>query len=83
MDPARAAKCDRYLVEENRVLREQLGKRRVRLTDDQRRPHCGLAELVREGRVAMMGPILTTDRDFDGLARVLKIRLNQPRSGGT
>ena len=26
-----------YLVEENRVLREQLGKRRVRLTDDQRR----------------------------------------------
>jgi hypothetical protein len=26
-----------YLVEENRVLREQLGKRRVRLSDDQRR----------------------------------------------
>jgi hypothetical protein len=26
-----------YLVEENRVLREQMGKRRVRLTDDQRR----------------------------------------------
>ena len=26
-----------YLVEENRVLREQLGKRRLRLTDDQRR----------------------------------------------
>jgi hypothetical protein len=26
-----------YLVEENRVLREQLGRRRVRLTDDQRR----------------------------------------------
>jgi hypothetical protein len=24
-----------YLVEENRVLREQLGRRRVRLTDDQ------------------------------------------------
>ena len=30
-----------YLREENRVLREQLGRRRVRLTDDQRRdwPH--------------------------------------------
>ena len=26
-----------YLVEENRVLREQLGGRRIRLTDDQRR----------------------------------------------
>ncbi len=26
-----------YLLEENRVLREQLGKRRLRLTDDQRR----------------------------------------------
>jgi putative transposase len=26
-----------YLVEENRVLREQLGDKRVRLTDDQRR----------------------------------------------
>jgi len=26
-----------YLLEENRVLREQLGGRRLRLTDDQRR----------------------------------------------
>ena len=26
-----------YLVEENRVLKEQLGGRRLRLTDDQRR----------------------------------------------
>ncbi len=26
-----------YLVEENRVLKEQLGGRRIRLTDDQRR----------------------------------------------
>ena len=26
-----------YLLEENRVLRQQLGRRRVRLTDDQRR----------------------------------------------
>ncbi len=27
-----------YLREENRVLREQLGDRRLRFTDDQRRP---------------------------------------------
>ena len=26
-----------YLREENRILREQLGKKRIRLTDDQRR----------------------------------------------
>ena len=26
-----------YLIEENRVLKEQLGKKRLRLTDDQRR----------------------------------------------
>ena len=26
-----------YLVEENRVLREQIGNRRIRFTDDQRR----------------------------------------------
>jgi len=26
-----------YLVEENRVLREQIGNRRMRFTDDQRR----------------------------------------------
>ena len=26
-----------YLIEENRILRDQLGKRKLRLTDDQRR----------------------------------------------
>jgi hypothetical protein len=26
-----------YLVEENRILREQIGKRRIRFTDNQRR----------------------------------------------
>jgi len=30
-----------YLMEENRVLREQLGGRRLRLTDDQRRRPSG------------------------------------------
>ncbi len=33
----RQAQLIAYLVEENRVLRERLGKRRLRLTDDQRR----------------------------------------------
>ena len=34
-----------YLVEENRVLKEQMGDRRLRLTDDQRRRlACGVFE---------------------------------------
>ena len=42
-----------YLLEENRVLREQLGKRRVRLTDDQR---CRLAvRAMALGRAALNG----------------------------
>jgi hypothetical protein len=43
-----------YLVEENRVLREQLGKRRVRLTDDQRRRLAVRAKAL--GRVVSSGP---------------------------
>jgi len=42
-----------YLIEENRVLREQLGKRRVRLTDDQRRRLAVRAMAV--GRAALNG----------------------------
>jgi len=29
-----------YLIEENRILRAQLGGRRLRLTDDERLPYC-------------------------------------------
>jgi len=42
-----------YLVEENRVLREQLGGRRLRLTDAQRRRLAIRAEAL--GRKALMG----------------------------
>jgi transposase InsO family protein len=42
-----------YLVEENRVLREQLGKRRLRLTDDQRRRLAVRAKAL--GRAALNG----------------------------
>ena len=30
-----------YIVEENRILKEQLGDRRIRFTDRQRRPFSG------------------------------------------
>ena len=42
-----------YLVEENRVLREQLGGRRLRLTDAQRRRLAVRAEAL--GSKALMG----------------------------
>src|SRR5690349_13096745 len=50
-----------YLVEENRVLREQLGRRRLRLNDDQRRRLAVRAKAV--GRMALNGvaSIVTPD----------------------
>ena len=45
--------CIAYLVEENRVLREQLGGERLRLTDDQRRRLGAKAKLL--GRKALFG----------------------------
>jgi len=40
-----------YLIEENRLLRRQLGTRRLRLTDDDRRRLA--ARAYREGRAAL------------------------------
>ncbi|RKY20579.1 MAG: hypothetical protein DRQ55_07150 [Planctomycetota bacterium] len=40
-----------YLVEENRVLKEQLGGRRLRLSDDQRRRLAAKGKLI--GRRAL------------------------------
>jgi putative transposase len=50
-----------YLVEENRILREQLGKRRVRLNDDQRRRLAVRGKVL--GRTALNGvaSIVTPD----------------------
>ncbi len=42
-----------YLIEENRVLREQLGKKRLRLTNDQRRRLAVKAKAL--GRSALLG----------------------------
>jgi putative transposase len=69
-----------YLLEENRVLREQLGERRVRLTEDQRRRLAVRAKAL--GRAALEGVagIVTPDtllrwyrqlvaKKYDGSAR--------------
>jgi len=52
-----------YLREENRVLREQLGKRRLRLTDDQRR------RLGRERQEARSPRRPDSDRQYPETAR--------------
>ena len=45
-----------YLVEENRVLKEQLGGRKLRLTDDQRRRLAAKARLL--GRRALAAALV-------------------------
>src|SRR5260221_10139979 len=56
-----------YLHEENRVLREQLGGRRVRLNDDQRRRLAAKAKGLGRKLLAEVASIVTP-RDFVGLA---------------
>ena len=50
-----------YLREENRVLREQLGTRRLRFTDDQRRRLAAKAKLVGRRLLDDIADIVTPD----------------------
>src|SRR6266851_6642020 len=50
-----------YLVEENRVLREQLGGRRVRLTDDQRRRLAARGQRLGRRALKRVATIVTPD----------------------
>src|SRR5215469_17689686 len=50
-----------YLREENRVLREQLGTRRLRFTDDQRRRLASKAKLVGRRLLHDIANIVTPD----------------------
>jgi len=50
-----------YLREENRVLREQLGARRLRLTDDQRRRLAVRAKGLGRKLLAELAPIVTPE----------------------
>ena len=50
-----------YLREENRVLREQLGDRRLRLTDDQRRRLAAKAKMLGRKVLAEVATIVTPD----------------------
>ena len=50
-----------YLREENRVLREQLGDRRLRLNDDQRRRLAAKATGLGSKRLAEVAGIVTPE----------------------
>src|SRR5260370_33324609 len=50
-----------YLREENRVLREQLGRRRLRLTDDQRRRLAAKANKLGRKLLAEVATIVTPE----------------------
>src|SRR6202140_407369 len=72
-----------YLREENRVLREQLGGRRMRLNDDQRRRLAAKAKAV--GRTRPAGVASVVPRDFVEMAseadRAEVRRQQQAKSG--
>ena len=50
-----------YLKEENRVLREQCGKKRLRFTDDQRRRLAAKAKVVGRKVLRELGTLVTPD----------------------
>ena len=50
-----------YLVDENRVLKEQLGKRRLRMTDDQRRRLASRRKLIGRRALDRFATIFTPD----------------------
>ena len=50
-----------YLVEENRMLKEQLGGRRLRLTDDQRRRLAAKGKLLGRRLLGRVATIVTPD----------------------
>jgi len=50
-----------YLVEENQVLKQQMGKRKLRLTDDQRRRLAAKAKLLGRKTLDRVATIVTPD----------------------
>ncbi len=53
-----AGRVIEYLVEENRVLKEQLGNRRLRLTEDQRRQLAAKGKILVHRALAPVATIL-------------------------
>jgi hypothetical protein len=73
-----------YLREENRVLREQLGGRRVRLNDNQRRRLAVKAKVLGRKVLAEVGGIVTPETLLAWYRRLIaqKVRWNCPSCTG-
>ncbi len=63
-----------YLVEENRVLKEQLGKKRLRLTDDQRRRLAAKGKILGRRVLARIATIVTPDTILRWHHRLIKMK---------
>jgi hypothetical protein len=61
MDESAATKRDRVFARENRILRRQLGSRRLHLTDDQRRSLAAKARLLGRRMLAELATIVTPE----------------------
>jgi hypothetical protein len=70
-----------YLQEENRVLREQLGDRRLRFTDDQRRRLAAKGRALGGRVLNQLGGLVTPIRSFAGTARSSPRSTTAPPSG--
>ena len=67
-----------YLVEENRVLKEQLGTRRLRLTDDQRRRLAAKGKVLGRRLLAKVATIVTPDTILRWHRRLIAAKWTHP-----
>ncbi len=70
-----------YLVEENRVLREQIGGRRIRLTDHQRRRLAAKGKRLGRRVLARVVSIVTPDTILRWHRRLIAAKWTYPRNG--
>ena len=67
-----------YLVEENRVLREQMSGRKLRLNDDQRRRLAALAKLLGRKTLDRVATIVTPDTLMRWHHRLIALKWTYP-----
>jgi putative transposase len=71
-----------YLIEENRLLRRQLGNRRLRLTDDDRRQLAARAYRVGRAALREIATIATPDTLLRWHRRLIARKWTYPRRTG-
>ena len=67
-----------YLVEENRVLKEQLGSKRLRLTDDQRRRLAAKGQALGSRLLTQVATIVTPDTILRWHRRLIAAKWTHP-----